>query len=73
MSEEVGAKQLKRAVEAQHKFQFDVGIPGGIMQWTVVVAGDIWRVCCDENERNFASEDAACSYFWERLRMPPSN
>jgi len=53
-------------------FLFDIGIPGGTAQWTVIVDGDTWRVRCDENERGFGSEDEACTYFWERLMAPPS-
>jgi hypothetical protein len=52
---------------------FDVRIPGGVAQWAITIEGNVWHVRCDEAERYFFSEDAACSYFWDRLEAPPSN
>jgi hypothetical protein len=54
-------------------FLFNVLIPGGVDQWSITIEGSVWRVRCDEPERIFANEDAACNYFWDRLQTPPSN
>jgi len=52
-------------------FQFDIPIPGSEKHWLIIVDAGTWRVQCDEGEKNFTDENMACSYFWERLMVPP--
>jgi hypothetical protein len=68
--------ELKEAMswvkEPQNIFRFDVRIPNGIAHWSIVIDLPEWRVTCDEGEQTFTTENAACGYFWDRLREPPS-